>query len=301
MDDSVARSVEGAVLAIADKADSIAGMFGLGLQPTGSKDPFALRRAANGIVKIIAEHKLPLPFSNMFDSAIGTYKHTSAEKSFRSLAIYEGEQPITVPFTENPEGFSKAFKLAISEFMKERLSFYLRDVLGLAYDTVNAVLSTRNGADDVCDVVLRAKAVSDIRDTPSFKTIAVAFKRMTNIARQARQLNLTVAARLDPSLFTGIEKRLFDAMQPAGQRFQRARAEKNYPEALRQLSELAPYIDEFFEHVMILAEDKTLQENRLSFISRIGLDFAGVADFSEIVTESTKASPERGERTWPRA
>jgi glycyl-tRNA synthetase beta chain len=202
-----------------------------------------------------------------------------------------------VPFGDNPEGFLGAFRVAISEFMTERLSFYLRDTLGFAYDTVKAVLSTRNGADDVCDTVLRAKAVSDIRDTPSFKTIAVAFKRMTNIARQARQLNLTVAAKLNPSLFTSIEKRLFDAMQPAGQRFQIARDEQNYPEALRQLSELAPNIDEFFEHVMILAEDRTLQENRLNFITRIGLDFAGVADFSEIVTDSTKASPERGERT----
>ena len=138
--------------------------------------------------------------------------------------------------------------------------------------------------------------MSDIRDTPSFKTIAVAFKRMRNIVKQAQQLKLTVAPKLDPSLFTAVEKRLFDAMQPAGRRFETARAKKNYPEALRALSELAPYIDEFFEHVMILAEDRSLQENRLNFINRIGRDFAGVAEFSEIVTESTKASPEKAER-----
>src|ERR1035441_1789001 len=249
MDDQVPPTAEGAVLAIADKADSIAGMFALGLQPTGSKDPFALRRAANGIVKIIAEHKLPLPIAKLFSDARAEYKHTSAEKSFRCLAIYPGEPPITVPFTENPEGFSKAFKSATSDFMRERLSFYLRDVLGLAYDTAKAVLSTCKGADDVCDAVSRAKAVSDIRDTPSFKTIAVAFKRMRNIVKQAQQLKLTVAPKLDPSLFTAVEKRLFAAMQPAGRRFETARAKKNYPEALRALSELAPYIDEFFEHV----------------------------------------------------
>src|ERR1035437_4171047 len=296
MDDSAPRSVEGAVLAIADKADSIAGMFALGLQPTGSKDPFALRRAANGVVKIIAEHKLPLPIGKLFADALAEYKGSPAEQKFRSLASYPGKEPVAVPFGDNPEGFLGAFRVAISEFMTERLSFYLRDTLGFAYDTVKAVLSTRNGADDVCDTVLRAKAVSDIRDTPSFKTIAFAFKRMRNIVKQAQQLKLTVAPKLDPSLFTAVEKRLFDAMQPAGQRFEKAHADKNYPEALRQLSELAPYIDEFFEHVMILVEDRSLQENRLKFINRIGLDFAGVADFSEIVTDSTKASPERGER-----
>ena len=82
MDDSVPRSVEGAVLAIADKADSIAGMFALGLQPTGSKDPFALRRAANGIVKIIAEHKLPLPVAKLFSDARAEYVGSEAERRF---------------------------------------------------------------------------------------------------------------------------------------------------------------------------------------------------------------------------
>ena len=82
MDDSVPRSIEGGVLAIADKADSIAGMFALGLQPTGSKDPFALRRAANGIVKIIAEHHLPLPISKLFADARAEYAGCDAEKRF---------------------------------------------------------------------------------------------------------------------------------------------------------------------------------------------------------------------------
>ncbi len=82
MDDRVPRTLEGAVLAIADKADSIAGMFALGLQPTGSKDPFALRRAANGIVKIIAEHKLPLPISKLFSDARIEYIGSEAESRF---------------------------------------------------------------------------------------------------------------------------------------------------------------------------------------------------------------------------
>ena len=90
MDDSVPRTAEGGVLAIADKADSIAGMFALGLQPTGSKDPFALRRAANGIVKIIAEHKLPLPISKLFADARSEVCTAEAERHFDSKREFRG-------------------------------------------------------------------------------------------------------------------------------------------------------------------------------------------------------------------
>ena len=137
MDDSVPRSVEGAVVAIADKADSIAGMFALGLQPTGSKDPFALRRAANGIVKIIAEHKLPLPISKLFSDARAEYAGSDAERRFAK----------DINFDE-----------AIATFMRERLEFYLRDARGFAYDVVNAVLAA--GSDDIVDAIARAEAIS---------------------------------------------------------------------------------------------------------------------------------------------
>ena len=88
MEDSVPRTIEGAVLSIADKADSIAGMFALGLQPTGSKDPFALRRQANGIVKTIAEHKLPLSLGQLFKDAREAYRGSAAEKKFSSAIDY---------------------------------------------------------------------------------------------------------------------------------------------------------------------------------------------------------------------
>jgi glycyl-tRNA synthetase beta chain len=280
MEDDVPRSVEGAVLAVADKADSIAGMFALGLIPSGSKDPFALRRAANGIVKIIAEHKLPVSIEKLFEDVRAEYAGSNAEKVFRF------KEPVAVSFLENPEGFSKVFRVAIADFMRERVAFYLRDVLGFSYDTVNAVLATPTGSDDVVDAIARARAVTDIRETDQFKRIAVAFKRMKNIVKRAQQLKLGVAEQLDRSLFTETEERLFSAMEPAGQRFEAARAQRNYPDALAQLSQLGPYIDKFFDDVMILAEDKRLQQNRLKFINRLGRDFAGIADFSEIVTEA---------------
>src|SRR5213083_357966 len=136
MEDSVPRTLEGAVLAIADKADSIAGMFALGLQPTGSKDPFALRRQANGIVKTIAEHKLPVSVSELLRDALHGYQGSEAEKKF----------------TQNEDAYSKA----VQSFFYERLEFYLRD-MGLAYGVVNGTLNA--GSEDVVDAIARAQAL----------------------------------------------------------------------------------------------------------------------------------------------
>src|SRR6185312_14352406 len=149
-DDRVPRSLEGALVSIADKADSITGMFALGLQPTGSKDPFALRRQANGIVRILAQHKLPLRVSEIFDVALQQYG-ASAE--------LQGKLP-------QLENASKT----ISEFFRERLEFYLRDLRGFAYDVVNAVLAA--GAHDVVDAIARAEAVTKIRPTEDFVAIS---------------------------------------------------------------------------------------------------------------------------------
>src|SRR5204863_5831466 len=145
MEDSVPRTLEGAVLAIADKADSIAGMFALGLHPTGSKDPFALRRQANGIVKIIAEHKLPLNLSQLFEYAREAYRGSATEKKFSASLDYAD---------------------ALRSFFRERLEFYLRDVLGFKYDVVNAVLAA--GYDDVVQRVRRVEAVANMRGSADF-------------------------------------------------------------------------------------------------------------------------------------
>src|SRR5262249_35828602 len=163
-EDSVPRTVEGAVLSICDKADTIAGMFALGLQPTGSKDPFALRRQANGIVKTIAEHKLPISIIVLLLDAYNTYGTSPARQKFIDINSYNG---------------------LIRNFFRERLQFYLRENLGLAYDVVNAVLSGRAGYDDVVDAVARARDVTAVRPSADFQAIAAAFKRTKNILKQA--------------------------------------------------------------------------------------------------------------------
>jgi glycyl-tRNA synthetase beta chain len=263
MDDSVPRSVEGAILAIADKADSIAGMLGLGLQPTGSKDPFALRRAANGIVKIIAEHKLPLPMGKLFADARAEYVGTEAERRFAR---------------------DVSFEEAVATFMRERLEFYLRDVRGFAYDVVNAVLAA--GSDDVVDAIARAEAVSEVRGSEDFASISVAFKRIKNILRQARETNRVVAAQLDESVLTeGAEKKLAAEMPAIAARVRELREQKSYASALMQVSRLRQPVDAFFDKVMVMVDDEKVRANRLALLRDLLGEFSTIADFSEIVTE----------------
>jgi glycyl-tRNA synthetase beta chain len=264
MDDRVPRSVEGAVLAIADKADSIAGMFALGLQPTGSKDPFALRRAANGIVKIIAEHKLPLPISKLFSDARAEYAGSDAERRFAK---------------------SISFDDAIANFMRERLEFYLRDARGFAYDVVNAVLAA--GSDDIVDAMARAEAVSAVRGSEDFASISVAFKRMKNILRQAREKDLAVPQQYELNLLREpSEQALADVVAEIGPRFASARLSGEYSVALAEMAKLRCPIDAFFDHVMVMSEDVKLRDNRLGFLQLLVNSFSAIADFSEIVTEA---------------
>ena len=174
VEDEVPRSMEGAVLSIGDKADTIAGMFALGLVPSGSKDPFALRRQANGIVKVIAEKKLPLQLTDLMRDARAGYQGSEAEKKFVDDAK-----------------FSESVKI----FFRERLEFYLKDVRGYAYDVVKAVLAA--DADDVVDALARAEAVKQVLHMPEFLAIGAACKRMRNILRQAEEKGIAPAAKFE--------------------------------------------------------------------------------------------------------
>jgi glycyl-tRNA synthetase beta chain len=270
MEDSAPRTSEGAVLAIADKADTIAGMFGLGMIPSGSKDPFALRRQANGIVKTIAEHALPLSLSQLLAAARERYEESAIEKKFTAATDYI---------------------FAVENFFKERLDFYLRDALGYAYDVVNAVLSA--GCDDVVDAVKRAKAVTAVRGSEDFASISVAFKRMKNILRQAREAGKwgelqqkTGSVRaIHDSGEAGERELAFQATETAAV-VKRLRERRQYEQALTEVSKLRPAVDTFFDKVMVMVEDEKLRSNRLALLQMLVDEFSTIADFSEIVTES---------------
>jgi glycyl-tRNA synthetase beta chain len=268
MDDELPRTTEGAMLSLADKVDSIAGMFALGMQPSGSKDPFALRRQANAVVRTVAEKNFPLPLAQLFADARETYRGTEAEKHFSNKVDY-------------PQ--------SIREFFRERLEFYLRDALGFKYDVVNAVLAA--DADDVVDAVARAKAVSAVRPSSDFEAISIAFKRMKNILRQAREGGTEPASQIDPTVVQeDAERVLAEVVPQVSARVQELKRQGSYVPALSEIAKLRPAVDKFFDKVMVMVDDERVRANRLALLQSLLKEFSTIADFSEIVTESKESS-----------
>jgi glycyl-tRNA synthetase beta chain len=262
-DDDVPRSLEGAVLSIGDKADTIAGMFALGLVPSGSKDPFALRRQANAIVKVIAEKKLPLRLGDLMRDARSGYQRSEAEKKFVADAKSVQE---------------------VATFFRERLEFYLKDVCGYPYDVVKAVLAS--DAEDVVDAVQRAEAVKQVLHLPEFQAIGAACKRMRNILKQAEEKGITSAARLEELPGSEPEeKNLSEYVEINGPKVEVLRKTKEYGEALRLLASARQPVDAFFDKVMVMVEDAKVRANRLALLRTLLQEFSTIADFSEIVTE----------------
>lgn len=246
VEDAIPRTLEGVLLSLADKADTIDGMFGLGLQPTGSKDPFALRRAANGVVKMLAESTLPLLLSQVMQSA-GAHAAT------------------TLPF------------------LRERLEWYLREVRGTAYDVVNAVMAT--SPNDVRDAMNRVDAVSSARATEDFAAISAAFKRMRNIVEQAQAKGETFATaeQIGAALTHDAEKQLADEAKKRAAVVEAQRGQGNYDGALRAIAEMRPVVDAFFDQVMVMAPEAELRAARLGLLRQIVTDFTRIADFAQIV------------------
>jgi glycyl-tRNA synthetase beta chain len=164
------------------------------------------------------------------------------------------------------------------------VEFYLRDIHGLAYDVVNAVLAA--DADDVMDAVARAKAVTGVRSSADFAPISIAFKRMKNILRQAHEAGKRPASSLDMNgLQEDAEKQLAALVPGTSKKVEALRASRNYEQALLEISRLRPAVDLFFDKVMVMVEDERLRGNRLALLQTLVNEFSTIADFSEIVTE----------------
>jgi glycyl-tRNA synthetase beta chain len=263
-DDDVPRSIEGSVLSIGDKADTIAGMFALGLVPSGSKDPFALRRQANAIVKVIAEKKLPLHLGDLMRDARCGYQRSEAEKKFVE---------------------DQKFDESVATFFRERLEFYLREVCGYPYDVVKAVLGA--DAEDVVDAVQRAEAVKQVLHMPEFQAIGAACKRIRNILKQAEEKGIAseaMFAELPDS--APEEKKLAAYVEINGPKVEALRKKNAYGDALMLLSTAREPVDAFFDKVMVMVEDAKLRANRLALLRTLLKEFSTIADFSEIVADN---------------
>ena len=246
-EDEIPLSVEGQLLGLADRIQTITAMFGIGAAPTGSKDPFALRRAANAVVKILAEGELPLTLRDVLDAA-------------------------------NP---GAEINEQVSAFLRERLHFYLKDVQGFAYDVVNAVLAA--GADDVRDAVARAEALKSVRASEDFASVSAAFKRIKNILRQAEEKGFALGSVKDVMLASEAQ-RLTDEAATLAPRVADLREQRNYGEALALIATLRPTVDAFFDKVMVLDPDAKIRGAHLDLIDKVLRNLSGIADFSEIVT-----------------
>ena len=246
-EDEIPVSVEGQLLGLADRIQTITAMFGIGNAPTGSKDPFALRRAANAIVKILAESELPLTLNDVL----------------------------------NAPSADDANKAQVGAFLRERLHFYLKDVLGFAYDVVNAVLAS--GSDDVRDAIARARALTAVRGSEDFAAISAAFKRIKNILRQAEEKGFAVGSAEGVTL-AAEARQLSSAAAGLVPRVAELRQQRAYGEALTLIATLRPAVDAFFDKVMVLDPDAAVRGANLGLISSVLSGFSGIADFSEIVT-----------------
>lgn len=248
--DSQPASVAGRIVSLADKIDTIVGTFSRGLIPTGSQDPFALRRQALGIVNMLKEAQYHISLSQLVAKAMELLKIADA-------------------------GQQAKLQNDVADFMKLRLKNVLADA-GIRYDVVDAVFVT---VDDIYGVFLRAQAVNEAVKQDMEKIIQ-AFVRTGNIARKAEDVQAAVEADL---LAEQVEKDLYKAYEDAASKVEKEVAAQDYAGAIATLSQLAAPIDAFFDGVMVMDKDEKIKNNRLGLLKLVDNLICQVADFSKIV------------------
>lgn len=275
IEDRLPRSLIGAVVSLADKLDSLVGGFIAGNAPTGSKDPFGLRRAGNGIIKILVEDNIGIAMNYLVSIAVLRY----------STEDQEGGRPETAALGQQ-----------VSGFLIDRLAFYLEQARGLRFDTVRAALG---GAWEIAsDLARRAEALEKIRDTEDFVSLAAAAKRTQNIlAKSAAAEDLGAGEVNEALLEAGPERELYAAYR--AQVAEHA-AEPgpgrgaDYGEVFRRLASLRPAVDRFFDHVLVMAPDPEVRRNRLSLLTLLDRQvFSRLARLSEMAPAHVDA-PTKG-------
>ncbi|MGB8493637.1 MAG: glycine--tRNA ligase subunit beta [Candidatus Acidiferrum sp.] len=263
LDDPIPRNLTGCAVALADKFDSIVGCFSVGVIPTGSSDPYALRRAALGIVKIILDRKLPVSLSLTIGAAS------------KALLTHPPKKAVT-----------PAQEAQVLEFILDRARFVLREKHGYAYDEVNAVF--RAGSEDLVDVEKRLRALKAVRKTRNFEPLAVSFKRIRKILEKAN-LPAGTPQHVNVELFEkDAEKALYAAVRKAAGKVGEDKRAGKYHEALDEIAGLRKVVDQFFVEVMVMAEEETVRKNRLALLAELLREFTTIADFSELGGEEGK-------------
>ncbi|HOG12458.1 MAG TPA: glycine--tRNA ligase subunit beta [Smithellaceae bacterium] len=245
------RTDEGAIVGIADKMDTIVGFFAVGMPPTGTADPYALRRQALGVINIILSRRYELGLNFLIDECLAALKDVLKKPA-------------------------EDVKKDVLEFFRGRLQNQLISQ-SYAYDTVDAVLAA--DIDQLVLVIEKIQALQAFRANPEFEPLSIAFKRIDNILKDFR------GGSVDVNLLSQeAEIKLFANFENIGTRVEKGIAEKDFTAALNRLAALRTPVDAFFESVMVMDNDEKIRFNRLSLLADISALFHKIADFSKIVT-----------------
>lgn len=246
--DRLPQSRTGIAVSLAERLDTLVGIFGIGQRPTGDKDPFALRRAALGALRIIREHSLPLHLKNLLASVADALSDRLSEKEVVNT---------------------------VYDFMLERLKGIYQEE-GVSVDLFQAVAEV--SPDTIADFDLRIRAMAEFRQLPEAASLAAANKRIRNILKKN---NEPLAERADDALFQDqAERDLMSKLDELTPKAQPLFDQGEYAEGLRILASLKQPVDDFFDQVMVMADEKELRINRLSLLSQLESQFLSVADIS---------------------
>jgi glycyl-tRNA synthetase beta chain len=249
-DGEIPTSEMGRVLGVADRLDTIVGLFGVGEIPSGSKDPLGLRRAAQAVVKITADAGWGLDLEAAIAAAfegLGELVEASAEETIETVRA----------------------------FMADRVRRYLTDLVGVSGDAADAVMAA--GWSDLPELRARAEALDAVRTSPEMRALGLAFKRVKNITEDAAD------AAVDPSVFEqNEESELYEAAQVFADRLAGCIDNRRFDDAFAAMSELAEILDRFFVEVLVMCDDQEIRDNRVALLTRLRRDFMTLADLSRL-------------------
>jgi glycyl-tRNA synthetase beta chain len=282
--DALPGSGTGVALAIADRLDTIAGIFAIGEKPSGNKDPFALRRAALGVQRILIEKGLDLDLQAYIERAVAGVRADIERLRNAGPAATPKAATAAVAATGGAPG-PDPLGAEIYDFLMERLRAYYLEGAGAAQgrppvttEMFDAVLATRPASS--VDFDARLKALSTFLELPEAASLTAANKRISNILRKA---NTTPPVEVDVlRLHEEAEVRLFDAMGGLREAVTGDIARREYTSALGRLALLRPAVDTFFDKVMVMDENPQLRANRLSLLAQLRGLFTGIADLSRL-------------------
>lgn len=247
--DILPSTKSGIVLSIADKLDSIAGFFAIGIQPTGSQDPYALRRQALGIINILMDNNLDISLRELVSLTLDNY----------SFIEFDKDEVLN----------------QIMEFFKDRIKNLFRD-LGIRYDVIDAILSSN--IDDIADMYARAKALNSWIDKGELVEMLTAFNRVATLAEKAETNEVNINLMREEAEFN-----LYQQFQEISSNVEHLLANKEYTKALDAFASLRPAIDNMFDSVMIMDKDEAIKNNRLAILKQIYDIMLNICDLSKIV------------------